>query len=435
MKICALLAALLFTSAGAAPYAIHDDFGGVEFSVPSGWVKIQQNGKLAVAANEASSDLTVVLVVSPAKRLQGQSFRAWFDSEMAANLGARAKVIVAGQVTSQEIGALKHLTTARAVQDSNGATRIQMFHAISSGDSAAVVMGVAASQKALDKYSLAIRGFFESLNLLGAKTGSATTGSAKTGSAKTGSVKSGPGTTGSAKTSPTTGAVTGNTAIATVPPGKGEPVPKAGLVNGKPQGLFIGVSVLSGNPVFLLFLDNGRVFSQLPPGGLNKVDWDFLVKTYPNSTGTWSIANGRMALRWRGGGVWQDAIVPTARGMKFNGKSYSAAAYVNLAQMSGRFEGAVSTAWLNAGGAGPSMTRATTIVLDGKGGFSYDSAVGGDVGNAVAYSAKSSSGIVAVEGYDAVFRHKDGHSERMSMVRFPDDDSFILNGTYYIKKK
>lgn len=223
--------------------------------------------------------------------------------------------------------------------------------------------------------------------------------------------------------------------MATAPRGEGEPVPKSGLVNGKPQGLFIGVSVLSGNPVFLLFLDNGRVFSQLPPGGLNKVDWDFLVKTYPNSTGAWSVSNGRLSLRWRGGGVWEDAIVPTARGMKFNGKSYSAAAYVNLAQLSGKFEGTVSTAWLNAGGGGPSMTRATTIVLDGRGGFSFDSATGGDVGNAVAYGSSSSSGTVAVEGYDAVFRHKDGRSERMCMVRFPDDDSFILNGTYYIKKK
>jgi hypothetical protein len=184
-----------------------------------------------------------------------------------------------------------------------------------------------------------------------------------------------------------------------------------------------------------LFLDRGRLFNQMPPGGLNHVDWDFLVKNYPNSTGEWSVANGRLALKWRSGGVWQDAIVPTARGMKFNGKSYSAAAYVNLAQMSGRFEGTLSTAWLNAGGSGPSLTRATTIVLDGRGGFSFDSATGGDVGNAVAYGSSSSSGSVAIEGYDAVFRNKDGRSERMSIVRFPDDDSFILNGTYYIRKK
>lgn len=380
--------------------------------------------------------MTVVFVLSPAKKLQGQSFRAWFDSEMAANLGSHAKVLGAGQVTSQEGGALKQLTTARVVQDSTGAARVQLFFAVSSGDSAAVVMGVAASDKALDKYSLAIRGFFESVTLPGAQAGSAQTGSAQTGSAQTGSTKTGPAKTDSGKNGLTkTGSVTGNTAVATVPPGKGEPVPKSGLVNGKPQGLFIGVSVLSGNLVFLLFLDNGRVFSQLPPGGLNRVDWDLLVKNYPNSTGTWSVSNGRLSLRWRGGGVWEDAIVPTARGMKFNGKSYSAAAYVNLAQMSGKFEGAVSTAWLNAGGGGPSLTRATTVVLDGKGGFSFDSATGGDVGNAVAYGSKSSSGTVAVEGYDAVFRHKDGHSERMGMVRFPDDDSFILNGTYYIKKK
>lgn len=46
MTICALLAALFFTSAGAAPYAILDDFGGVEFSLPQSWVKAQQNDKL-----------------------------------------------------------------------------------------------------------------------------------------------------------------------------------------------------------------------------------------------------------------------------------------------------------------------------------------------------------------------------------------------------
>lgn len=400
MPIFALLAALSFSSPAASPVAI-DEFGGVQFSLPKGWAKAEQDGSLILAPNETADDLVVVFVLSPAKKLEGKSFRSWFDGEMAASLGAQSKVLADGQVASQEAGALKQLTTVRAVQDGTGATRIQMFHAISFGDRAAVAMGVTASEKALDKYGLAIRGFFESLTFPGAKTAPAS----------------------------------GSAATAAIPSGKGEPVPKSGLVDGKPQGLFIGVSVLSGNPVFLLFLDNGRVYNQLPRGGLNKVDWDFLVQNIPNSTGEWSVSNGRLAIRWRTGGVWEDAITPTPRGMKWKGKSYSAAAFVDLAQFSGTFEGAQSTAWLNAGGVGPSLTRATTIVLDGKGGFSFDTAVGGDVGNAVAYGASASSGTVAVEGYDAVFKYADGRSERMCMVRFPGDDSFILNGTYYIKKK
>jgi hypothetical protein len=399
MPICALLVALAFSSA-AANIAALDEFRGVEFSLPKAWSKAQKDGKLILAPNETANELVAVLVLSPEKKLEGKSFRAWFDGEMAASLGSQSKVLADGQVTSQDAGGLKRLTSARAVQDGTGAARIQLFHAISSGDRAVVAMGIAAGEKALDKYGTAIRGFFESLTFSGA-TNARATGSAPT---------------------------------AAVPPGKGEPVPKSGLVDGKPQGLFLGVSVLSGNPVFLLFLDKGRVFSQLPPRGLNNIDWDFLVKNYPNSTGEWSVANGRLALRWRGGGVWEDAVTPTPRGMRFNGKSYSAAAHVDLARLSGRFEDAQSTAWLNAGG-GPSLTRATTIRLDGKGGFSFSSAAGGDVGNAVAYGSSASSGTVAIEGYDAVFRLKDGRSERMCIVRFPDDDSFILNGTYYIKKK
>jgi hypothetical protein len=401
MNIRVMSVALVLMSSVALPAVAVQEFGGVEFSLPNGWAASRQEGKIILAPNETVNELTVVFVLTPASALNGKDFRSWLVTSMAASLGTRAKVLAEGQVTGQEAGPLKQLTTARAVQDNSGATRFQLFHAVSFEDRAALLMGIAASQKALDKYGPAIRSFFESVTFPGARAAHA-------------------------PAAPATPVLSAD---------RGEQVPKSGLVDGQPQGLFIGVSMLSGNPVFLLFLDNGRVLSQLPPAGLNSIHWAALVENYPNSTGQWSVTNGRLTLRWRNGGVWADAILPTPRGMKFNGKSYSAAAYVDLSQLSGIFDGAQSTAWLNAGGAGPSLTRTTTITLDGKGGVSFDSAVGGDVGNAVAYGSAASSGTVQVEGYDAVFRLKDGRIVRACVFRFPDDDSFILNGTYYIRKK
>ena len=394
-----LLCVLLLLSAAARPVYAVEQFEGVQYTLPTGWVTARQEGALIVRPGDATDDAALMLLLTAPTSLNGKSFRAWFDDSLAASAGGSKAILTEGQVMAQRVGALERLSTARAVQYGGGPTRVELYYAVSADDRAVMLMGVISSQSALDRYGASLRSFFDSLSLPDARAAA-----------------------GAPAPAPAVEA-----------PG-GESVVRSGLVGGKPQGLFIGVSVLSGNPVFLLFLERGRFTDRLPPQGLNSIDWDALVKDFPNSTGQWSVVNERLTLRWRNGGVWEDAIVPTTTGMRFNGKGYSAAATVDLARTAGRFEGAQSTAWLNPGGGGPSLTRSTTITLDGKGGFTFDSATGGDVGNAVAFGSAAFSGTVSSMAYEAIFRLRNGRVVSASAVRFPDDDAFILNGTYYQRK-
>ena len=397
MKSTLLSVLLLMTAAICQAESLqHDE--GVRFTLPTGWAAARQEGSLVLRPSEAADDASVVLLLSPPTALNGRSFRAWFDDHLAANAASSTVVLRSGEVIRQKAGAIERLSTARAVRHGGVAAGGEMLHAVSADDRAVMAMAVTGSQSSFERHGADLHRNFDSLALLAGRAAAATPGPAAVRAAD------------------------------------GVSFLRSGLVGGKPQGLFIGVSVLSGNPVFLLFLDRGRFTDRMPPQGLNHIDWDALVKDFPNSTGQWFVAKGRLTLRWRNGGVWEDAIVPTATGMRFNGKGYSAAAAVDLARIAGKFEGAQSTAWLNPGGGGPTLTRSTTITLDGKGGFTFDSAVGGDVGNAVAFGSAAFSGTVSSAGYEAIFRMRDGRVVRASAVRFPDDDAFILNGTYYQRK-
>ncbi|HXE91487.1 MAG TPA: hypothetical protein VNK82_11035 [Terriglobales bacterium] len=401
------LLALLLTFPSAA-----EDFHGVTFSPPAGWATAEQGGKLVLAPADADEETMVVVVLDGAAKLGSVTLAKWLEQQMAANLNPQAKVLQTGEVTTQKIGGLDTLTTARTVQDAEGNVRLQMFHAVSDGKQATLAMGVATSEAAFHRYLAPLQGLFESL-----RVGSAA--ATATGPARSPAATPAPSSPQSAAPAP---AARG-----------GEPLPEAGVVNGRPQGLFVGVSVLSGNPVFLLFLPGGRVYHNLPRGGLNRIDWNALQAENPDACGRWDMAGTTLRIQWADGNVWQGPLQLTDTGIFFQGKRYGRAYAVRPAEMAGSWEGTHSTAWLNLG-SGPATTQVNELTVDAAGNYLFGSAMGSSVEGAASYGESSTRGQLTVEGYDAVFHGADGRVQRMSLIRLRDGGGVILDGTFFQRR-
>ena len=87
--------------------------------------------------------------------------------------------------------------------------------------------------------------------------------------------------------------------------GQGESVPVAAVLNGQPQGLFLGRSLLTGRAVCLLFLSDGRITRAIPAGGLEHFDWAAHRAAHAGDVGTWQLQGGQLDLM-------QDAVASWA---------------------------------------------------------------------------------------------------------------------------
>ena len=371
--------------------------GEVTYTPPARWTSAERDGGVVMTPPDADGAAAVLVVLLPAAELADQTFRAWFEANLAATIAPPAKVLQEAPIEVGERSGLDLLTAVRAIQDDGGVARLQLCYAISDGARAALVVGLAANDAAVEKYGDALSAFLGSLDFAGRTPPPP------------------------ADTTPSAGE------------GQGEPVPTSSLVNGRPQGLFVGVSVLSGNPASMLFLDDGRVYHGIPTAGLNRVDWQQLQAEHSNLCSRWEVQGGTLRILWPDGNVWESPLEPTATGFSFNGKQYGATYPVDLGHLAGSWEGTKSTAWLNVG-YGPAMTQINSLQVAGDGGYSWGVATGGDVEGATAYSEAAFAGRVEIDGYEAVFHAGDGKSRRLSVVRWTDPDTLILGGAFYFRK-
>lgn len=399
------LVGLAIASMVAHASAQDANYKGVYYAAPAGWSSGEQDGQFVLAPADMTEETAVVIVLYGAEGLGGKSFQDWLRDRMASGTNAGVKVLQDSPVQSNSSGSLQTLSTGRTIQDASGGVRLQIYHAVSDGKQAAAAMLLTASEAAVNQYMPAIQGLFASMSFSAA---------GKRG------VSPSPGTAAQPSASP--------------PAGKGEPLPKSEVVGGKPQGLFAGVSVLSGNPVFLLFLPGGRVYHGAPRGGMSRIDWAALESANHDRCGRWSAAGSSLRIEWNDGNVWDGPLELTPTGIKFKNKRYGRVVPVAANEMAGSWEGARSTAWLNPG-SGPSTTQVNNITVDAAGNFSFASATGSSVGGATAYGESRLGGRLTIEGYDAVFRQADGTTLRMSLARFPDgNDLVLLDGTVFTRR-
>jgi hypothetical protein len=369
--------------------------GKVIYALPAGWTTAEQDGGALLMTPNAAEAADALIVLFPAAELGNQTFEAWFEASMATTIQPPARVLQPAQVEVNQRQGLDVLTAVRAIQDDGGAARLQLCHAISDGSRAVLVVGLAADDAAVERHGDALAAFLRSLDFAG-------------------------------RTPPTPlGRSAGEN--------QGELLPEAGLVDGHPQGLFVGVSVLSGNPASLLFLDGGRCYHGIPDPGLNRLDWAQLQAEHGNLCSGWEMQGGTLRILWPNGNVWESPVEATATGMQFNGKQYGAVHPVDLRHLAGSWEGTKSTAWLNIGN-GPSMTQINSLQVAADGSYTWGVATGGDVGNATTYSEAAFAGRVEIDGYEALFHANDGQTRRLSMARWTDPDTLILGGAFYFRK-
>jgi hypothetical protein len=197
-------------------------------------------------------------------------------------------------------------------------------------------------------------------------------------------------------------------AIAVVPgaAAQGERVPDSAVVNGVPQGIFVGRSLLTGRAVCLLFLSSGRISRAIPEGGLEQFDWLRHKAAHAGDSGTWQMRGDQLVVAWGDGGVNQGPITVRPDGIEFYGKRYAKPVPVGLAAIVGRWEAARGTAIV--GGAGVNQVSELVIQADGR--YQWGATTGGVVSGRAVASDRSMSGKVSVNGLTIIFTSDAGRA-------------------------
>jgi hypothetical protein len=197
--------------------------------------------------------------------------------------------------------------------------------------------------------------------------------------------------------------VLGSASIAAL---QGERVPDSAVVNGVPQGMFVGRSLITGRAVCLLFLSGGRITRAIPDGGLESFDWARHQAAHAGDSGRWDMRGGQLVVAWGDGGVHQGPITVRPDGIEFYGKRYAKAAPVSLAAIAGRWEAARGTAIV--GGTG--INRLSELAIQADGRYQWGSTVGGVVSGRAVATDRSMSGQVTVKSLTIVFTSDTGRT-------------------------
>ena len=185
---------------------------------------------------------------------------------------------------------------------------------------------------------------------------------------------------------------------------QGEAVPAAAVIDGKPRGMFVGRSLLTGRAVCLLFLSGGRVTRVIPHGGLEHFDWAAHRTAHSGDVGSWEILGGQLAITWGDGGVHQGALKVTDGGIEFYGKRYAKPVAVVVADLVGQWEASRGTAITG----GEGINTATTLSIDADGRYRWTGVTGGEVAGRVTASGGTRTGKLSVSGQTMIFRDDDG---------------------------
>lgn len=183
-----------------------------------------------------------------------------------------------------------------------------------------------------------------------------------------------------------------------------ESVPESAIVDGKPQGIFVGRSLLTGRAVCLLFLPDGRVTRSIPAGGLEHFDWARHQADHAGDSGTWTMDGGQLSIAWGDGRVHHGLLTIHPTGIEFYGKRYSMPRTVQPADLVGRWESARGSAV--SGGEG--INRLSTLIVEAEGRYRWEGAVGGIVAGLAAAGGSSNSGTLAISVQSITLKADDG---------------------------
>ena len=210
-----------------------------------------------------------------------------------------------------------------------------------------------------------------------------------------------------------------------------ERVPESAVIDGRPQGIFVGRSLLTGRAVCLLFLSGGRVTRFIPAGGLEAFDWARHRKEHDSDSGRWELTDEKLKINWGDGGTHEGPLRVRPTGIEFYGKRYSRPATATIADLVGQWESARGMALVG----GEGINTLNHLVVDPDGRYRWNSSGGGHVAGRVASSRSSTSGHVKVVGHTVTFTANDGTVTTHTLLPVPGDPltAFTLDANLFTR--
>jgi hypothetical protein len=212
------------------------------------------------------------------------------------------------------------------------------------------------------------------------------------------------------------------------PLSKPERVPDSSFENGKPQGIFVGRSLLSGKAICFLFLDGGRITRAIPETGLENFYWEQHKKEHLGDCGTYTLSGQTLSIRWGDGGVNTGPLTATPNGIEFYNKRYTKPETISVERLVGSWQAALSVGDIT-------MTHDLEISLDGS--FHWQIVTGGAVpGKAVANTGRDLRGKMAIHGLSATFKGNDGSVLTYTLLPVPGEpmQAFALGRDMFTRK-
>ena len=157
-----LLLLLLPVALSRAAFA--GDFG-VTFQPPPGWSPVPMEDSRAFSPPGLPPGTFMLLIVSQADTLAAQTFRAWYDRQLAKS---DLQIVQRGEVVESSAHDLQVLVTTQTAQDPQAGRIRVIFYGISAGQQAALAVMMTNSDALTQQHMPAVRAFFDSLGFAGA---------------------------------------------------------------------------------------------------------------------------------------------------------------------------------------------------------------------------------------------------------------------------
>jgi len=141
-----------------------DDFN-VAFQPPPGWSPVPMEGSRAFSPPGLPPGTFMLLIVSQAETLAAQTFRAWYDRQLAKS---DLQIVERGEVMASSANELQLLVTTQTAQDPQAGRIRVIFYGISAGQQAALAVMMTNSDALTQQHMSAVRAFFDSLSFAGA---------------------------------------------------------------------------------------------------------------------------------------------------------------------------------------------------------------------------------------------------------------------------
>ena len=183
-----------------------------------------------------------------------------------------------------------------------------------------------------------------------------------------------------------------------------EAVPGSAVLEGRPRGIFIGRSLLTGRAVCLLFLDDGRITRSIPSGGLAALDWARHQGDHIGDCGTWAMTGEQLTVTWGDGGVHEGRLTVNPEGIEFYGKRYARPTSIEPSDLVGAWEAAGGTAIVG----GEGLVRLSTLSVEPDLRYRWDETIGGVVAGRATADAAASSGSLRLSEQTMTFDADDG---------------------------